>query len=127
MTRVRDTDKLIGIKVMRVRKAMNLTRDDVAKKLGISHQQFSKYENGINRISVSMLLDIAKVLKCGPSYFYEDCVNENSSDYKRTNFCRAVLNFELATCLEEIDNYNIQEAILILAESISKEFKALRG
>ena len=127
MSRVSNTDKLIGIKVMKLRKATGLTRDDVAKKLGISQQQFSKYENGVNRISVSMLLDIAKVLECKPSCFYEDCVNENSSDYKNTNLYKTILNFELARYLEEIDNSNIQEAILTFTKSISKEIKALRG
>jgi transcriptional regulator with XRE-family HTH domain len=38
----------------------------VADALGMSFQQVQKYERGANRVSASTLVQIARVLQCGP-------------------------------------------------------------
>ena len=44
------------------RKANKLARKDVAVVLGISHQQYAKYENSQNRIPIDKLLTVASLL-----------------------------------------------------------------
>ena len=56
-------DKKLGEKIAKCRKALKLSRKALADKIGITHQQLQKYEKGVNRVSVSWLIDICKLLK----------------------------------------------------------------
>jgi transcriptional regulator with XRE-family HTH domain len=53
-------DLHIGKKIISLRKLKKMSRALVAEKVGITHQQLQKYENGLNRISASRLYDLAK-------------------------------------------------------------------
>lgn len=115
-------DKQIGKKILKLRLAMGLSRDDVAKDVGVTHQQFTKYESGMNRISVGRFLKIAKALKTDPSYFYsDDSVNEYHDDAEEQPRIR--MNIELARSLQAIDSQEIQNAILQLIKKISNYLK----
>lgn len=50
------------IKSLRVQRG--LSQGDVAGHLGIVHQQYHKYESGLNRVSAGMLIKLAEVLDC---------------------------------------------------------------
>lgn len=57
-----DADQAAGLLVKEARIAHGLSRAGLAAKVGVSHQQFQKYENGENRISVGRLCEIAEAL-----------------------------------------------------------------
>ena len=59
----RDIDKLVAINVRNKRISLGLSRAEVAKAIGVSHQQVLKYENNINRISSGRLYILSKFLK----------------------------------------------------------------
>ena len=63
-------DIKLGARLRELRKLRDLSQDALAKKVGVTFQQIQKYEKGVNRISASMLYDIAKVLEVYPSQFY---------------------------------------------------------
>lgn len=65
-------DKQIGKKIFNLRKIRRLTRQALAEKIGVTHQQLQKYENGVNRVSAGRLFVIAKALGKPVDYFYED-------------------------------------------------------
>src|ERR1700722_9591758 len=65
-------DKHIGNKIKERRKALVLTQTELAKILGLSHQQVQRYESGENAPSMARLLEIANVLNVKPDYFYAD-------------------------------------------------------
>ena len=54
--------KKIGRRIFILRQSKGLSREDLAFKIGISHQQLFKYEMGQNRITVDRLIDIASAL-----------------------------------------------------------------
>jgi len=59
-------DVYVGAKVKSRRLILGLSQEDLAKSIGLTFQQVQKYERGTNRISVSRLVDICKVLDaCG--------------------------------------------------------------
>jgi transcriptional regulator with XRE-family HTH domain len=58
-----EIDIKLGANIVKHRLIAGLNRKDLAEQVGITHQQMQKYENGINRISVARLYEIAKVLK----------------------------------------------------------------
>lgn len=65
-------DIYIGAKVKARRLVMGLSQTDLADAIGLTFQQIQKYERGVNRISVSRLVDICKVLKVHIDYFFDD-------------------------------------------------------
>ena len=65
-------DAIIGMKIHELRISMGLSRQQLAPKIGVTHQQIMKYEQGTNRISCGRIASIAKALKKPVSYFFED-------------------------------------------------------
>lgn len=64
-------DIQVGQWIKVARKLQKLTQTDLADGIGVSYQQIQKYENGDNRVSASMLYEIAKFLNISMAYFYE--------------------------------------------------------
>lgn len=64
--RVNDINKLIGFFLKDIRKSNNLTGEEIAKKLDISQQQWSRYERGVNKLSLDKLLVILLILDVSP-------------------------------------------------------------
>ena len=57
-------DVALGDAVRTRRRALNLSQHALAERCGVSFQQVQKYENGVNRISFSRLVQIAHALDC---------------------------------------------------------------
>ena len=76
----KDLDKIIGNKVNELRLNKGLTRQELAKQIGVTHQQLQKYVKGTNRITASRLVDIAEALDTPIMYFFEDTSNKEVMD-----------------------------------------------
>jgi len=70
-------DTMIGMKIHELRISMGLSRQQLAPKIGVTHQQLQKYEKGTNRISAGRLAAIAQALKKSVSYFFDDIEKDN--------------------------------------------------
>lgn len=66
------TDAQIGKQLRFYRKAAGMTQRTLAGKVGITFQQVQKYENGLNRLSVARLYDIAHALQIPIHMFFPD-------------------------------------------------------
>lgn len=55
-------DKDLGAAVRSARKARGVTQSDLASAVGLKFQQIQKYEQGANRISAGMLLQLGRAL-----------------------------------------------------------------
>ena len=64
-------DIYVGSKVKARRLILGLSQEELANAIGLTFQQVQKYERGTNRISVSRLVDICKVLKTSVDYFFD--------------------------------------------------------
>lgn len=60
------TDADVGRVLKRRRAAAELTQKDVADKMGVSFQQFQKYETGVNRLTVCRLIDFCAAVDAEP-------------------------------------------------------------
>lgn len=67
-----DVDGAIGKRIQQRRKEMNLTAENLAEQIGVSQQQFSRYERGTTKINVSHLVRIAVILDTPISWFFSD-------------------------------------------------------
>jgi transcriptional regulator with XRE-family HTH domain len=66
-----ERDKIIGRRVRARRIEINMSQEYLAEKLKITFQQVQKYEQGINRIAATRLIDIAAALCVNIDYFFE--------------------------------------------------------
>ncbi|WP_283397320.1 helix-turn-helix domain-containing protein [Wielerella bovis] len=72
-----DVDSAIGKRIQQRRKEMNLTAENLAEQIGVSQQQFSRYERGTTKINVSHLVRIAVILNTPISWFFADSCADN--------------------------------------------------
>ena len=111
-------DKFIGHKIYSLRLAKGLSRQQLSKVIGVTHQQLQKYENGSNRISASRLLLIAKALDLRIPYFYEG-FETGDNIWPETENQR--LRLEVARNFMRLGNREHQDAINTLVKSLLKE------
>lgn len=133
-------DIYVGSKVKSRRLILGLSQEELAKAIGLTFQQVQKYERGTNRISVSRLVDICKVLKVQIDYvldgsFYagrapgqRNLAIKGFSDTKQEALepdplmNRDVL--ELVRAYSRIRNPQLKKQIIEMAKAMSAENKA---
>ncbi|MER9702200.1 MULTISPECIES: helix-turn-helix transcriptional regulator [unclassified Mesorhizobium] len=64
-------DQHVGRQIATIRVQSDVSQAQLARSIGISFQQLQKYENARNRVSASMLYEIAKSLGVPVSRFFE--------------------------------------------------------
>ena len=110
-------DVYVGKRVRFKRKVLGLTQSDLAEKVEITFQQIQKYEKGENRISASMLYQIAQSLNTSVSFFFEGYAENNASE--------AVLkddkvSIDLINSFSSIKNPELKKRLLMLISSVSE-------
>lgn len=72
-----EIDLLIGKRIQQRRREINVTAEALAEQIGVSQQQFSRYERGATKINVAHLVNIAVILNTPISWFFADSKAEN--------------------------------------------------
>lgn len=70
-------DAHIGMKIRIRRIQLDLSREKLGARLGVTAQQIQKYERGMNRICAGRLLEVANVLDVPVMYFFEGIQNDS--------------------------------------------------
>ena len=117
----KEIDKKIGQKLLELRLAKGLSRQQLSEVIGVTHQQLSKYEQGTNRISVSMLIRLSESLRVEPLYFLSDFSFQQEEVLD--NY-RIRMNLEVIRHLDNIGDEAMQNAILELIKVIARQFKS---
>src|SRR5574343_2039695 len=115
---IEEIDKLIGNKIYSLRLAKGLSRQQLSKVIGVTHQQLQKYEKGNNRISVGRLVLISKALDKNISYFYEglETGNNETTVTQHQRMC-----IEVSRHFMKIENTEHQNAVNTLIKSLIKD------
>jgi transcriptional regulator with XRE-family HTH domain len=66
-----EIDKHVGARVRERRNQVGMSQTDLADALGVTFQQVQKYEKGVNRVGAGRLAEIAQVLGCDLTSFYD--------------------------------------------------------
>ncbi len=96
-----DFDKHVGQRLRERRIVLGLSQSDIARGLGITYQQFQKYETGFNRISAGRLYGCAQLLDVPPEYFFEGLEGSDSGAPDETRSDEAL---KLAQAYYSIDD-----------------------
>ncbi|CDG19263.1 MULTISPECIES: helix-turn-helix domain-containing protein [Xenorhabdus] len=75
-----DANLLVGKRIQTKRKQLGITATALAKQIGISQQQLSRYETGANRINIAHLVRIARILNTPIGWFFLDCEENKKED-----------------------------------------------
>ena len=115
---IEEIDKFIGNKIYSLRLAKGLSRQQLSKVIGVTHQQLQKYEKGNNRISVGRLVLISKALDKNISYFYEglETGNNETTLTQHQRIC-----IEVSRNFMKIENTEHQNAVNTLIKSLIKD------
>ena len=62
---------MVGERLKEARKAKNLTQGQVAKKLFMTQQQYSRFENGIFELNYSQIVTLCKLLDITPNELFD--------------------------------------------------------
>jgi transcriptional regulator with XRE-family HTH domain len=60
----------MGQRIRDLRTSLGFTLAHVAQAIGVTHQQFQKYEKGTDRITCGRLWQIAQFFQKPPGYFF---------------------------------------------------------
>lgn len=122
---VTNIDRLIGKRIQLRRKELGLTASVLSEKIGIAQQQLSRYERGDNKINVSHLVEIATVLKTSISWFFLDCISEETITTNNYTFI-PVMEDEIIKRLNfHLEHLTVDErrGLLIFLDSLAKNNK----
>lgn len=64
-------DTYVGKKVRERRQKLGWTLMELAQKLGVSHQQIQKYEQGTTRVSAGALYQLSRIFQTNQNYFFD--------------------------------------------------------
>jgi transcriptional regulator with XRE-family HTH domain len=73
---------MVGARLRARRLEVELSQQELAKRIGITFQQVQKYESGSNRISAGRLKDISEALGVPIAYFF----TEGGDDHARKSW-----------------------------------------
>lgn len=71
ISEIKRIDKLVAERIYSFRKKRKMPRAELSKKLNVTDAQITKYEQGINRITIGKLVIIAKIFNIPVSEFYK--------------------------------------------------------
>lgn len=69
--KIKDIDSIIGFNLYYIRQLKRLRIKELSKQIGVSYQQFRKYELGKNRISAGSLYELSKILDIPIENFFK--------------------------------------------------------
>lgn len=99
---------VIGEKIRFFRRACGITQHEAANKLGVSYQQFQKYETAQNRISAASLELFAEMLQIPVEHFFSK--NAEPKQHADIGAMRLVRSYQ------HIRNRDLQQHLLTTAE-----------
>jgi transcriptional regulator with XRE-family HTH domain len=76
-------DVAIGQRIRERRRAVGMSQQTLAERVGVTFQQVQKYERGSNRISFSRLIEIADALSCRLNDLADGLDSKHASDELR--------------------------------------------
>ena len=112
----KELNTMIGSRLRELRVSHGLSRSEVAKPLGVTHQQLQKYETGSNRISLGRAYELSLFFGVSVEYFVCPTNDNNTKgpDYEVKS--RRTLEF-MKLFKQGTDEY--RDALITLGKKLS--------
>ncbi len=116
--RIDETDLALGARIRARRLELELSQTALARAVGVSYQQVQKYERGVDRVSVSVLIRMADRLGCSVSSLLGEADDEDAASVPAK--LQAAGASELLDIFARIQNGRLRRRLLdFLAEVTS--------
>ena len=79
---MKDINFIVGQNIRDLRHRNGLTTKMLAKMLGVSQQQLSRYERGVNKIDVSVVFKIISIFHVSYEYLFPETENDYTESIK---------------------------------------------
>ncbi|AUR33376.1 XRE family transcriptional regulator [Morganella morganii] len=79
---MKDINFIVGQNIRDLRHRNGLTTKMLAKMLGVSQQQLSRYERGVNKIDVSVVFKIINIFHVSYEYLFPEAQNDYTESVK---------------------------------------------
>lgn len=113
-------DVEVGRRVRIRRLQLGMSQTDLAKELNLTFQQVQKYEKGVNRVSCSKLIMMAKSLKCSYTMLLPDEGKKVDSQAPLiANIGLDKSTFRMVEAFAAIDDEKMKRRLLNLTQAIS--------
>ncbi len=121
-------DKEIGSRVRTRRMLIGMSQEKLGEMLGLTFQQVQKYEKGTNRISVSRMIEIAKILGVDISFFFDGVAAGKATGFAEpsqpeflTDFMTMQDGHQLMRAFTRIKSPKLRRAVVQLALGLADE------
>ncbi|XKD94855.1 helix-turn-helix domain-containing protein [Morganella morganii] len=81
---MKDINFIVGQNIRDLRHRNGLTTKMLAKMLGVSQQQLSRYERGVNKIDVSVVFKVISIFHVSYDYLFPEMQNDYSESVKNS-------------------------------------------
>jgi len=122
MYRIKDRT-FIGLKIRDRRKELGLTQENLAEVLGITYQQFQRYENGTSYLNTDRLQAISNALDVPIPYFFEEKGEGKVSIMDRGHPYMSPEEREVMKYLRKIDSPEYKKSILTFLQLAARKGK----
>ena len=115
-------DIAVGARIRVRRLALGMSQSDLGRGLSLTFQQVQKYERGTNRVSASMLVKIAAILKTSVAAL----IGEDGSDSVDPALLAQFATRGTASLLKafaEIEDEKERDALVLVAQAIAAGYK----
>lgn len=106
-------DALLGERIRRRRRELQLSQSALGAQLGITFQQVQKYENGTNRVSATMLVRLVEALDMSVSELLQDLEGAPASPEETSQGTRLLADFG------RIQSPEVRAAVLTLVAGLA--------
>ncbi|MBB3593885.1 transcriptional regulator with XRE-family HTH domain [Rhizobium sp. BK529] len=111
-------------KTIRIQRLLRkVSQTELGDRVGVTFQQIQKYEKGSNRVSASMLVEIAGALNVDVRTFFDDltapAANANDNPAPSEEFVISREGVQLNAAFFSIKNEQVRKKILKLVQAIA--------
>ncbi|EJJ31577.1 helix-turn-helix domain-containing protein [Rhizobium sp. CF142] len=116
-------------KTIRIQRLLRkVSQTELGDRVGVTFQQIQKYEKGSNRVSASMLVEIAGALSVDVRTFFDDltapAANANDNPAPSEEFIISREGVQLNAAFFSIKNEQLRKKILKLVQAIASTEQA---
>jgi transcriptional regulator with XRE-family HTH domain len=115
---IRQIDQLLGSRISALRVSRRMGSRKLAQTIGVSQQQLSKYEKGINRVCAGRLILIASALGAEMRYFYEGLSDADREEGKLSK--QELVRAEVIGKFSRLKHYKVLKEVNKLVKSLIK-------
>ncbi len=95
----KDQETKIGARLRFFRLAKGLSQTALGDSVGLTFQQVQKYEKGMNRISVSRLLQFSEILDFDIREFFDGIADQKSDNASKAGEISGLISSKTTICL----------------------------